>query len=191
MQLTTSKKFTYQTRFRVGEEPERLLSNTACLLSKVERSLFKDLYQKKKGINELKTLYLKQYGITARQFNSCRIKLEGKVLSYKVLLNDRILNLEQKIAKLDKHIKRLKDPFKIHQKKRRLALLKTKYEKLVKDKKEGKIRICFGTKSLFNKQFYLEENDFVSHAEWKKIWEESRNSSFFLVGSKDETVRAK
>jgi len=135
MQPITSKKFTYQTRFGVGEEPEKLLSNTACLLSKVERTLFKDLYQKKKNINELKTFYLKQYGITARQFNSCRIKLEGKVLSYKVLLTDRILNLDQKIKKLDKHIKRLKDPFKIHQKKRRLALLKTKYEKLAADKK--------------------------------------------------------
>ena len=187
MQLITSKKFTYQTRFKVGEEPKKLLSNTACLLSKVERILFKDLYQKKKKINELKAFYLKQYGITARQFNSCRIKLEGKVLSYKTLLSDRILDLEQKIAKQEKHIKRLKDPFKIHQKKRRLTLLKTKYEKLLKDKEEGKIRICFGTKKLFHKQFYLEENGFASHAEWKENWEESRNGSFFLVGSKDET----
>jgi len=187
MQPITSRKFTYQTRFGVDESQERLLSGAADLLSKVERALFKDLYQKKIGINALKAAYLKQYGITARQFNSCRIKLEGKALAYKALLNDRILKLEQKIRGLDKHVKRSKDPLKIHQKKRRLALLKTKYEKLVKDKEEGKIRICFGTKELFHKQFHLEENGFATQAEWKAAWAESRNRQFFLVGSKDET----
>jgi len=187
MQPITSRKFTYQTRFGVSDEHEELLLEAASLLSKVERTLFKDLYQKKRAINELKATYLKQYGITARQFNSCKIKLEGKVLSCKTLQSDRILNLEQKIIKLDKHIKRLNDPLKIHHKKRRLSSLKTQYEKLVKDKKEGKIRICFGSRKLFNQQFHPEENGFATKDEWKKAWVQARSSSFFLVGSKDET----
>jgi IS605 OrfB family transposase len=187
MQPITSKKFTYQTRFRISESQDELLSETAFLLSKVERALFKDLYQKKRAINELKAAYLKQYGITARQFNSCRIKLEGKVLSYKALQSDRRSALEQKIKKQEKHIKRLKNPLKIHHKKRRLSSLKTQYKKLLKDKEEGKIRICFGSRKLFHQQFHLEENGFATKDQWKKTWVQTRSSSFFLVGSKDET----
>jgi len=82
MQQKASKSFTYQTRPFIKEKLDDILSNQAILLSKVERHLYKDRYQKKKNINELKSLYLKRFGITARQFNSCRIKLEGKVRSY-------------------------------------------------------------------------------------------------------------
>ena len=189
MQPKHSKKFTFQTRFKTSEDQNKILSESAFLLSRIERLLFKDLYQKKQELNALKAAYLKKYQITARQFNSCRIKLEGKVLSYKRLLQERILNLNCKIKKLKKHLKNLlkKNPFKIHQKKRRLFLLEKKLEKLKKDQEEGAVRICFGTKKLFRKQFNLEKNGFSSHDQWKKEWEENRNSSFFLVGSKDES----
>ena len=83
MQQKTSKIFTYQTRPEIDDKSYETLIEMAFLLSKVERNLFKDLYQKNKNINELKSFYIKQFGITARQFNSCRIKLEGKVRSYK------------------------------------------------------------------------------------------------------------
>ena len=188
MQQKASKTFTYQTRPKVDDKLDKILTGNAHLLSKVERHLFKDHYQNKKNINELKSLYLKRFGITARQFNSCRIKLEGKIRSYKELLNERIPLLESKIKKLKMHIKKLKDPFKCHQKKRRLFLLEKKLEKLKNDKAENKIRLCFGSKKLFRQQFHLEENDFSSHEKWQKVWKDKRNDSFFLIGSKDETA---
>ena len=181
------KPFTYRTRINVSDEVDGDLTKCAYLLSKVERSLFKDYYQKNGDINDIKSSYIKRFGITARQFNSCRIKLKGKASSFKALLKERKSNLETRIRNLKKHIKNLKDPFKKHHKKRLLFKLEKKLELLTKDVKDNKIRICFGSKKLFRKQFSLEENAFSSHEEWKKTWQDKRNDSFFLVGSKDET----
>lgn len=186
-QKTFDQMFTYQTRIKTNNELDEVLNKTAYLLSKVERYLFKDYYINNKNLNELKSLYIKKFQITARQFNSIKSKLEGKVRSYRELLNERIPLLESKVRKLKKHIKKLKDKYKIHQKKRRLFLLEKKLEKLKKDKKENKIRICFGSKKLFRKQFELEKNGYETHKNWKKEWDHSRNNSFFLIGSKDET----
>ena len=188
MPQITSKSLTYQTRLHVEENADAILGEYAYLLSHVERSLFRDYYQKNKNLNDLKSSYLKKFNITARQFNSCRIKLQGKVLSYKVLLKESIIELESRIKKLKKHIKKIKDPFKAHQKKRRLFQLEQKLKQKKQDLEENKLRICFGTKKLFKKQFHLEENGFSSHAKWKALWKEKRNDSFFIVGSKDETA---
>ena len=187
MQQKACKPFTYRTRINTCKELDDDLTKCSYLLSKVERSLFKDYYQKNKNINELKSFYIKRFGITARQFNSCRIKLKGKVSSFKTLLKERTSNLETRIRKLKKHIKNLKDPFKKHHKKRLLCKLEKKLENLKIDIKENRVRICFGSKKLFRKQFSLEENAYTSHDEWKKTWQDKRNDSFFLVGSKDET----
>ena len=51
----------------------------------------------------------------------------------------------------------------------------------------GKIGLCFGSKKLFHAQFYLEENNYENHQEWKNDWQASRNSEFFVIGSKDES----
>ena len=51
---------------------------------------------------------------------------------------------------------------------------------------KGSVRICFGSKDLFQKQFNLEEND-ITFNQWKKEWEEKRAAQFTFIGSKDET----
>ncbi|NYE06948.1 IS605 OrfB family transposase [Bacillus niacini] len=50
-----------------------------------------------------------------------------------------------------------------------------------------KIRICFGSKQLFHKQFHVEENAYKDHEDWRKVWREARSSQFLVIGSKDET----
>jgi len=47
--------------------------------------------------------------------------------------------------------------------------------------------MCFGSKKLFNKQFFLKENNLKSHNEWLDEWQSSRSSQFMVLGSKDET----
>ena len=74
----------------------------------------------------------------------------------------------------------------IHQKKRKRYSLTLKLEKLESDFKEEKVRICFGSKDLFQKQFHLEEND-LTFKQWKKEWKEKRAAQFTFIGSKDET----
>jgi IS605 OrfB family transposase len=191
MPQKTSRTFTYQTRISTNETTNSLLTETAILLSKVERSLFADFQKQKKehryALHDFKCAYLIRFQITARHFNSCRMQLEGKIRSYKEHVKERISLLKTKCKKLKDHIGNLKDSSKIHQKKRRLYQLQKKLEKLEKDQEEGKLRICFGGKKLFRSQFHLQENGFESVKDWKKEWESHRNSSFFVVGSKDET----
>ena len=60
---------------------------------------------------------------------------------------------------------------------RRLAALQT----------EDLPRICFGSRKLFNAQHHLHENGFDSHQDWLLMWQEKRDSQFFVLGSKDES----
>ena len=50
------------------------------------------------------------------------------------------------------------------------------------------MRICFGSKKLFSKQFNLAENGYESHEKWRSDWKRARSSSSFCLGSKDETA---
>ena len=71
---------TYQTRIpQLFRDP---LAAYACLMAQVEHSLFADLCRGKDP-SSLKSPYLIQYGITARQFNAARVEIEGKTDSIK------------------------------------------------------------------------------------------------------------
>lgn len=108
------------------------------------------------------------------------------------MLPQQIEELKQKIEGLEKKIKKLENKssysLKLFFKKRRLLKLREKLKKLETDNKNGVVRICFGTKKLFNAQFHLEKSGFKSFDEWKEAWEQARNNNFFFLGSKDETA---
>lgn len=186
MQRKPYKNFTDQTRLRISADTCNNLKSMASQLSQIERKLLADYFYKKIPINDLKRDYIKNFKITARQFNSCRIVLTGKVKSYFEKVKEQIALLKIKIPQLEKHIHRLKNKFKIHQKKRRLNILKNRLRKLEKDYKNKLPRICFGSKKLFNKQFNLEKNS-LTRDEWLNLWKNKRNDSFYLIGSKDES----
>jgi IS605 OrfB family transposase len=193
--VPNSKTFTYQTRIWVDTTQNDFLLATSSLLSKVERKL---LFEHNNGNNilKLKSAFLKKYQITARQFNAIRINLQGKIASIEALREDYISDTKHKIKKTIKTIKYLtklknKTNFqanKLHQKKRLLVRLDDKLKRLIKDKKDNIIRICFGGKKLFKKQFHLEENGYDNHQQWQLDWRNVRNSQFYLIGSKDETM---
>ena len=184
--------------------------------SRLERKLFVQSHIKGSSSSNLKKTFLKHFGITSRQFNSLRMQLDGKVssfiekrkhdlqeLEYKTTYLQKIIDkkttqkekLHQQLQKLpqthflfSKHIKKYRNlKFYLHQKKRRLRNLLQKLEKLQVDVTNKKIRICFGSKKLFHKQFHLEENQYKDHQEWKNIWQEARSNQFLVIGSKDET----
>lgn len=183
---------------------------------RLERKLFVDHYIRGAPVTELKKRYIKEYRITARQFNSLNNNLSGKIESIREIqkyqerdLLGRIASTEKAIKekeeKRDKIIKSLKKlqprtekwqekidrlkgiKFIIHQKKRRLRNLRQRLENLSKDMARGIVRICFGTRKLFKAQHNLAANGFKDHAEWVTAWRKARSSSFFILGSKDET----
>lgn len=182
---------TYQTRFDVDEKDNMLLGEYAEIFSVAERKLYSEVAAGKKSAS-CKNHFLKKFAITARQFNACRVSLEGKLAACRAgqLLNAK--SLKQQIKLLQEQILRLeKKPsknFTVHQKKRRLAKLISRLSRLEMDIKTHRTHLCFGGKKLFRAQFYLKQNGFTSHQDWKKAWEASRNSEFFTLGSKDETA---
>ena len=208
------------------------------LFGRLERKLYVDSYVRKLPVNQLKSKYIADYGISARHFNSLKNQLDGKISAYqerrKELISEKesqikktqktILTSEKKIKTLTSQIQGLntfktkvtawretgrkgKKPkllkslqekdlaslredkaklkFKIHQKKRRLELLKQRLENL--ESKE--LPYCFGSRQLFRKQFHLAENDYTSHKEWLKDWRAKRSSQSFWIGSHDESFR--
>ena len=182
--------FTYQARPRLNEKQEKALEACSRLLNNVERSLHADVSKGSTPASN-KNSYLKRFGITARHFNSCRVNLDGKIAACKTSRDLAINSLNQKIKSVESQIKQLKTKpskaFSLHQKKRRHEHLSARLKLMQKDKEEGRIRLCFGSKKLFRAQFHLKKNGFANHQEWKKSWKAKRNSEFFFMGSKDET----
>ncbi|WP_428912458.1 hypothetical protein [Niallia sp. Krafla_26] len=212
---------TYQTRLRRNQLNNGLCSEDYLqeygeFFGQLERKLFVQFYVNKQTVSSIKSTFSNHHGITARQFNSLRIQLEGKIDSVKENRKFKIEQLTEKIIaverSIEKHlrqkekwqekiqkltptnpqfentVKRYRNiKFVLHQKKRKLRNLQQKQAKLQYDIQVNRIRICFGSKALFHKQFYLEENGYKSHEEWKQDWQNKRSAQFLVVGSKDET----
>ncbi|MBX5479688.1 MAG: transposase [Pyrinomonas methylaliphatogenes] len=75
----------------------------------------------------------------------------------------------------------------LHEKKRRLEHLCRRLDLLTRDLSEGRVRICFGGRRLFRRQFHLEDNGYRDHEQWLEEWRRARANQFFVVGSSDET----
>lgn len=187
----TEQLFTYQTRLQLNEETAIIFGEYARLYNQVEHCLFAAMARGKTSTS-CKNHFLKQYGITARQFNACRVSVETKVAACQAGQNNAMVSLKEKMTILDRQIEILatkpSKKFILHQKKRRKLCLANRYAKLQNDQAQKKVRLCFGSKKLFRAQFHLPENGFTSHEEWKKAWLESRQHEFFVLGSKDETA---
>jgi len=184
--MSTAPTFTYQTRINIDSQLASILDDYACLMSTVERKIFARLMAGQKA-TDLKNDFLKEFGITARQFNSCRVTIEGKIASIKQLRAKDISEVKDKIKRLKSGIKKSKKKSRKHNMNRRLTKLQNKLSKLKASQDKKVVSLCFGSKKLFRAQFHLEKTSYQSHQDWKKAWEEKRNNSFFLLGSKDET----
>jgi hypothetical protein len=101
--MTNEMTLTYQTRLSLDETQEMVLQEYACLLNKVERSLYAQVATGKTSAS-CKNAFLKIYGITARQFNACRVNLEGKVAACKASQEQAIASLRQQIVSIDQKI---------------------------------------------------------------------------------------
>ena len=164
---------------------------TADRLDKVERLYFRERFIKQGEPNDLKRSFLKEYGITGRQLNGIIFNLSGKVDASEKALKRNLDAKERKLIKVQERIKdaietKGKDWFKIHQFNRQVSYLENKIAALRKRLDSEIPSICFGSRKLFRKQFNLKANEYVSHGEWLKDWQDTRSSQFYCLGSKDE-----
>ena len=76
----------------------------------------------------------------------------------------------------------------VHEKRRRLANLKFRRSGLEADLAAGRVRLCFGSKKLWRKQYDLKANGYACHDAWLDDWRAARSDEFFVLGSRDETA---
>ena len=134
----------------------------------VQRKLFADFSAGELPAS-LKKVYLQRYGIPARMFNGVRVSLEGKVSSVRETMVLRRDGLERRIARAEREIdKAVKGGrwAQVHRKRRRLANLRFRLAGLEADVAAGRVRLCFGSKRLWRKQYDLEVSGYGSHEEW-------------------------
>lgn len=183
--------FTYQTRPALDQAQVCALDAYAQLDGKAERSLFATS-QAGGALNDIKREFQPRFGISSRQFNAMRIGLDGKIASIKERRPELIGEAETRIKKASKVIKNLESRAsgtnKLHQKKRRLVMMQSRLAAMKADHAAGTVRLCFGSKKLFNAQFDLAANGYADHAAWKRNWDKARASQFFVLGSQDETA---
>lgn len=175
---------TYQTR--LSNTPDPILTAYAEVMAHAEHCLAAAIQLGKKA-NSLKSFFITQFQITARQFNSIRVHVEGAFDSIKQQMIRRKTEKERQIQAIEEFLNRRKSKKVIHQKKRRLYFLKSQLKKLESQLKKGTVSLCFGSRRLFHKQFGLKDNGYDSHEEWKADWKQTRASEIFLLGSKDES----
>jgi len=179
---------TYETRLPGDPNRDPFLAAYADLYEHAERTLFARLCAGE-PLAALKRAFLVRFGLTARQFNAVAATLRGKVSSIEERRPDLIENLERRIARAKKVLKKIpRGATLYHQKRRRLGVLEQRVQVLRADEKSGRIRLCFGSRKLFRAQFALEANGYASHQEWLTHWRTSRSNQFFVLGSKDETA---
>ncbi|KKM20299.1 hypothetical protein LCGC14_1646880 [marine sediment metagenome] len=201
---------TFHTTLRVDDAQAVVLEASAFLLSSTKRKLFVDMQShgtSKEQNRALKTRYILDYGISGRHFNGMWNELKALIDSNMSNKKNHIEDLKKKIASTKKTIAKIKkqrispknktiEKFKKQKLNRREKIrnLKIKLcnqERKLKgwqqDLKDKKVRVTFGTNKLFKAQYYLEENKFKDHKDWRKAWNHARNNQFYLLGSHDES----
>ena len=164
------------------------LAACAELYGLVQRKLFAAVAAGRSPAS-LKSVYLQRYGIPARLFNAVRISLDGKIASVRAAMGLRRDSLQRRIARAEREVgKPGRQRDRVHQKRRRLAILKSKLSGVETDMASGRLRICFGSKRLWHRQHALQENGYGRHDEWLAEWRDARSDEFFLLGSRDETA---
>ena len=185
----------YQTRIAVYEGIDRAdgdaaLSAYAALYGKVQRKLFAAVAAGESAVSQ-KSAYIEKHGIPARLFNAVRITLDGKVSAVRELQRLRQDSLRRRIARAEKQVVKAEQLCRwrqVHGKRRRLANLKFRLSGLEADLAAGRVRLCFGSKKLWRKQYDLKANGYGSREAWLEEWRAARSDEFFVLGSRDETA---
>ena len=183
-------KATYQTRIETNSAAADALSAYGRLYGHVERRLFAAAAAGE-PFTALKRGYLVQHGISSRLFNSVKVSLAGKAKAAQATRKLRVDDLKRRLAKAGKTLAKLEKKglrFEVHHKRRRLETLRHRLRVLEVGCQAGLVRLCFGSRRLWRKQYDLEANGYASHEEWLEDWRDARSSEFFVLGSRDEAA---
>ena len=185
----------YQTRIAAYEGIDRsvgdaALSAYAALYGKVQHKLFADVAAGESAVSK-KSEYIEKHGIPARMFNAVRITLDGKVSAVRESQLLQLDSLRRRVSRAEKQVLEAEQGCQwrqVHGKRRRLSNLKFRLAVLEADLAAGRVRLCFGSKKLWRRQYDLKANGYGSREAWLEEWRDVRSNEFFVLGSRDETA---
>ena len=185
----------YQTRVAAYEGIDRsvgdaALSAYAASYGKVQHKLFAVVAAGGSAVSK-KSEYIDKHGIPARMFNAVRITLDGKVSAVRESQLLQLDSLRRRVSRAGKQVLEAEQGCQwrqVHGKRRRLANLKFRLSGLEADLAAGRVRLCFGSKKLWRKQYDLKANGYASREAWLEDWRDVRSNEFFVLGSRDETA---
>ena len=185
----------YQTRIAAYEGIDRAvgdaaLSAYAALYAKVQHKLFADVAAGESAVSK-KSEYIEKHGIPARMFNAVRVSLDGKVSAVRESQLLQLDSLRRRVSRAGKQVLEAEQGCQwrqVHGKRRRLSNLKFRLSGLEADLAAGRVRLCFGSKKLWRRQYDLKANGYGSREAWLEEWRDVRSNEFFVLGSRDETA---
>ncbi len=204
---------TYRAKINSTKEQVSKLDEFSALYNGLQRKLYRDKIIKNLDANELKRKYIEQNNINSRHYNSIKIELDGKVNSVIELSKEALKDNAQLIKKTTAELKRHGKTLVGYMGKATLSSLEKSFVfslkrkiwysqkrlnkanlalKTLENRIAGNPEICFGSRKLFRQQFAIgadnNKTQFKTHYQWTKAWKQSRNKTFMLVGSKDESA---
>nr|MDJ0682665.1 hypothetical protein [Xenococcaceae cyanobacterium MO_167.B52] len=144
--------------------------------------------------NEIEKLYQSRFNLQWAWADSIATEVKQ---THKQLITAKKLNISRIKEQIQKKIKKAEATYKSlskikipTQKQKNQALgLKSKIIKIQSLKKQltqlkitDRLHICFGSSKLFNAQYHLSENGYLSHEEWLADWKKKRGGRFYCVG---------
>ncbi len=154
----------------------------------------------------------KKFGIKERTANSIVRTIAGRRAALMELKKTELSSLKEKLKKkkekYKKRIKKLnalkkkaarnklseeelvsyrKEKTALHEMKQSIGRMETKKKKLEKTIKSGKLSLCFGTKKLFKAQYFLKENGFKNHKQWRQAFRRARDRMMAYIPRSEET----
>ena len=185
---------TYQTRISDYGGMDRAVGDAALaayaeIYGRVQRKLFADVAAGRSPAS-LKSAYLQRVRDTGEDVQRRAGFAGGKVSSVRQTMALRQDSLERRVGRAEREVAKAVKGGEwdvVHQKRRRLANLRSRLGGLEADIAAGRVRLCFGSRKLWRRQYALDANGYGSHAEWLMDWRESRSDEFFVLGSRDET----
>jgi hypothetical protein len=93
--------------FQCRIDPHPALDAMADLLCRLERLLYAEIAKGDANMTAAKRAFIAQHGITARQFNALRIRVEGAIEGVRQLLKVQVEETDRRIKSLDAKIKKL------------------------------------------------------------------------------------
>lgn len=210
-----SRVYTIQTRLDINTDFGQYIKEFNVVYNKVRRIIFNDLVKGRvteMGKSKYMSFICRQYNLLRRTVESMVMNCEGRINAYFALKKtelkqldirikahrNKIYDKEFKYLQLKKKVslnKATENELNIYRKlkqslfyaKRKLSNLETSKLNFERQLENGRVSICWGGKSLFSKQYRLQENGYKTHKKWLNDFRNARDCGFIYIGTGSES----